>query len=1007
MKAFACLLALCALALGARAALPPDADLWLTLPDAVWARATPERLVPVELRLQRQGGQWTPMVFATAYGPFNMATHYGYVVEAKQDGASEHVRVMLRFQPDPWAGRRAEATYDLTLKADGAACAGVWTGTIHGARKEGTLSGTVESVTPTPGFTPPKAGEHPRLLVRKADVPALRAKAETPWGKAILARLQAAKGDVVAQGMAYTLTGDAQYAAAAQAMIAKGLDTSGYYHLGIAHLPAGVATEHLIAYDLVYDACDEAFHQRVRDYLADKLAFHYWGVNNTQFNPNDTSNWSLMYRSGAGLIGLTLLDAPWTLPTPVAPPPLALAPPANMPVGAGVPVVAHDPAAIIGPWLYAGPVNEARDADPFAGGMANARPEAGMKVGEATFAPIEAKFITDGSVDLTGLTGRKYFQTNYLYCVIDVKTPGAYRVETTKQEKGIRYREIWLGGRRLRTGDYVELAAGRYPLLARVWMEPLGVWEFARFWVKLSAADARVAADWQAEQQEVYEGDKAFLRAHPQRWNPESMKWLGLSTWKVESYFRKGLGDYGWNQEGEAYTRHAVRLGMPFALCWRNVFGRDVSYADHAGMILARDAAATVFAPDRARMHSYNVGGGPLGVDIYARAFGFLPDDLKPAVLWSWNRTLGLASRGKLDSAYKIVTAEDGLTLAMKFIAVDPAMAERNPGDALPKASVDWQKGGFLFRNRWQDADDCVAQLFANSNAPGGTWQSAEAGDLRLMGLGEEWTVRGQGYGNGASGRPLRDLSVNQNMVDVAEHDLLGSPQAWTTAYARAADGSGIVSLDMDGVYVTTVVQEVVTGTPPRTRTEYRGAGTRNLGIRAVRSLAVDYSGASGAPCLLAIADRLTGTQGHNTWQLTTPRDNAVTIDGNTFTITAKSGATLKGTVVTPDNAPITVEDTEQVHEINYQGGHARTKFLTRTIRVAGTDKDQTFLVVITLQRGPTPDVAVADGKATVGKQTVSFDGKQIALGTFIGKAEPIPTRPGQVDVAGPAGGDD
>ncbi|GDY13603.1 hypothetical protein LBMAG53_24810 [Planctomycetota bacterium] len=43
---------------------------------------------------------------------------------------------------------------------------------------------------PIAGFTPPAADEHPRLLFRKADVPALRQRAQTAEGKAILARLR-------------------------------------------------------------------------------------------------------------------------------------------------------------------------------------------------------------------------------------------------------------------------------------------------------------------------------------------------------------------------------------------------------------------------------------------------------------------------------------------------------------------------------------------------------------------------------------------------------------------------------------------------------------------------------------------------------------------------------------------------------------------------------------------------------------------------------------------------
>jgi hypothetical protein len=40
------------------------------------------------------------------------------------------------------------------------------------------------------GFVEPQPGEHPRLLFRKADIPALRAKAQTPLGRKMVARLR-------------------------------------------------------------------------------------------------------------------------------------------------------------------------------------------------------------------------------------------------------------------------------------------------------------------------------------------------------------------------------------------------------------------------------------------------------------------------------------------------------------------------------------------------------------------------------------------------------------------------------------------------------------------------------------------------------------------------------------------------------------------------------------------------------------------------------------------------
>jgi hypothetical protein len=48
--------------------------------------------------------------------------------------------------------------------------------------------------TAVKGFEPVKAGEHPRLMFRKSDVPALRKQAETPEGKALIARLKAQLG---------------------------------------------------------------------------------------------------------------------------------------------------------------------------------------------------------------------------------------------------------------------------------------------------------------------------------------------------------------------------------------------------------------------------------------------------------------------------------------------------------------------------------------------------------------------------------------------------------------------------------------------------------------------------------------------------------------------------------------------------------------------------------------------------------------------------------------------
>ena len=62
----------------------------------------------------------------------------------------------------------------------------------------GLLAGAAPAKGPwpadVPGFVKPAPGEHPRLLFRKGDIVALKAKAATPEGKAIIARLRLTLG---------------------------------------------------------------------------------------------------------------------------------------------------------------------------------------------------------------------------------------------------------------------------------------------------------------------------------------------------------------------------------------------------------------------------------------------------------------------------------------------------------------------------------------------------------------------------------------------------------------------------------------------------------------------------------------------------------------------------------------------------------------------------------------------------------------------------------------------
>ena len=159
-----------------------------------------------------------------------------------------------------------------------------------------------------PGHTPVKAGEHPRLLFRESDLPALREKAKTPEGQAILKRLRivlnggdgktmpGSMGDgpgdgsgfkhpgaggtftishVAGYGLLYQLTGEQIYAdlgrKAMDAALAgyRGSDKRYSFKNPSGALRAGPSLGwYAVGYDLCYDGWDEDYRTKIGKAIA-------------------------------------------------------------------------------------------------------------------------------------------------------------------------------------------------------------------------------------------------------------------------------------------------------------------------------------------------------------------------------------------------------------------------------------------------------------------------------------------------------------------------------------------------------------------------------------------------------------------------------------------------------------------------------------------------------------------------------------------------------------------
>ncbi len=391
----------------------------------------------------------------------------------------------------------------------------------------------------------------------------------------------------------------------------------------------------------------------------------------------------------------------------------------------------------------------------------------------------------------------------------------------------------------------------------------------------------------------------------------------GLHNWMEGQ-----IGDRGWTQEGLAYYRYPLTHHvLPFIQIYRNVVDADAfrgTAADWFGLfyvalLVPGAGEVPVVNPGddrRCEPTRWRAGAFPL-------ALGTVPPEKRPGFLWTYRQRHGPEGDGTLGiflphhALFALATWPDGL---------DPA----NPATVMDRVWADRKRGQFLLRNRWADADDFVACFDANVDPQRDTGKPVCSGGFAFTGLGTLWAgiaVPG--------GKSRRDYCV----VEAPGMDEQGGGRI--TWFEPREDGSGVVTADLSAVYRE----------------------------GAIRSFAVDYGEASGTAALVAVVDRFASPV-ERVWRMHT-RGRASAEPGG-FTIRGERGATLRGTVVGPSAARVSVDGSTVEGRASGDGATA-------------------FFVVMTVQRGGPPAVGVKgeglDASVTVGRRTVRFDGDRIVLG--------------------------
>jgi hypothetical protein len=232
----------------------------------------------------------------------------------------------------------------------------------------------------------------------------------------------------------------------------------------------------------------------------------------------------------------------------------------------------------------------------------------------------------------------------------------------------------------------------------------------------------------------------------------------------------------------------------------------------------------------------------------FASLFTVAPDPWKPAVLWGWNYHVRAADK---ESLKKVVEAAP----VWGFLYYPLGMEPKSPHGILPLAWEAPDFGYYGFRNAWRGKDDFIVQAYLKSHFIGG-WSVPSAGCFRLMGLGHLWAHH-------PSGRSY--ARAQENVVLLPENPEINENEGVRLTFLKTApDGSGSLTMDMNELYASTHTAEKGSKERAISYHELYGnirhpAALKDVGIKGLRAMAVDYSGRSGAPCLFVLVDRIAG----------------------------------------------------------------------------------------------------------------------------------------------------
>ncbi len=423
---------------------------------------------------------------------------------------------------------------------------------------------------------------------------------------------------------------------------------------------------------------------------------------------------------------------------------------------------------------------------------------------------------------------------------------------------------------------------------------------------------------------------------------------------RVADYLNANLGNdsttKGWNVEGMGY--HFYPIGNfvgPFGIAMaRHDSTRDIS--THVGL---QRSMWAIFAGIHPAMDAWGFGGvhpdwaddnpGIRGEGAYGLAFHYVPTNLVPAARWAYDRMMGASAvRGYGSPMKSYWDMHRGGTI-WSFLYYPETVPAADPAELYDAHRVGDDSGAqgiglFTFRSgyTYDPNTEYLAQFNARTRFPGGH-NGPDGLGFRVIGEGTGWVVGG---GRNNPGKKIGQATLYKAFPTDSSVTDDGTKLGTITASVLRADGGGHVIAEM---------------------------ATSNTGVAAhKRWFTANYDSAqTGAAATYIIAD--TSTDGAY-WHLPTYYGNSIAIDGNTFTITAPNGATMKGTVLYPASPTITT-GTQERGSAYGKDGDGNDVSSNRYVSFGSADGD--YLVVLTIQPSGQSHPSVSRTSGTIADAVV------------------------------------